>query len=205
MKIAGRYMGDIAKKAAMNPYTSAAGLGGLAAGGATLGNIVSGEAADEGAGRLALEALGAGALGAYVGSQIPAAKANVMQAKRRAAQSLRDSGAGQNVTVDPTTGKAYKTVGVAENAGELRDAARQMMKGADIGLAGSTALATLGAGGLGGMLGGGVANVGQLVGIPGLTQDQAMQMAAQQAINPEGYGSSNSQGARYKAPTTQYV
>jgi hypothetical protein len=69
MKIAGRYMGDIARKGAMNPYISAAGLGGLTAGAATLGNIVSGEAADEGAGRLGLEALGAGALGAYVGSR----------------------------------------------------------------------------------------------------------------------------------------
>jgi hypothetical protein len=63
----------------------------------------------------------------------------------------------------------------------------------------------LAAGGIGGMLGGGVANVGQMVGIPGMEQDQMMQLAAQQALDPESYGSSNSPGARYKAPTMQYM
>ena len=55
----------------------------------------------------------------------------------------------------------------------------------------------LGAGGLGGLLGGGVANTGDLVGIPGLQQAAPM--------DPESYGSSNSMGARYKQPTMQYV
>ena len=63
----------------------------------------------------------------------------------------------------------------------------------------------LSAGGIGGMLGGGLANVGQLVGIPGMEQGQMMQLAAQQALDPESYGSSNSLDARYKAPTMQYV
>ena len=57
--------------------------------------------------------------------------------------------------------------------------------------------AGLGAGGLGGLAGGGVANVGQMVGIPGLQQQAPM--------DPESYGSSNSMGARYKQPTMQYV
>ena len=69
--LAGRYMGDVVKKAALNPYISALGVGGLAAGGATLGNLISGEAAEEGPGRLGLEALGAGALGAVLGASIP--------------------------------------------------------------------------------------------------------------------------------------
>ncbi len=55
----------------------------------------------------------------------------------------------------------------------------------------------LGAGGLGGLVGGGVANAGNLVGIPGLQQGGP--------VDPESYGSSNSPGARYKAPTMQYM
>jgi hypothetical protein len=50
-----------------------------------------------------------------------------------------------------------------------------------------------------------LANVGQMVGIPGMEQGQMMQLAAQQALDPESYGSSNSPGARYKAPTMQYM
>jgi hypothetical protein len=205
MKIAGRYMGDIARKGAMNPYISAAGLGGLTAGAATLGNIVSGEAADEGAGRLGLEALGAGALGAYVGSRIPGNLAQLRGMRRAAATDLRGKGAGRNITVDPSTGQAYQTVGVNPEAAQMREDYLKGSSALNRGFQGGTALSALAAGGIGGMLGGGVANVGQMVGIPGMEQDQMMQLAAQQALDPESYGSSNSPGARYKAPTMQYM
>ena len=205
MKIAGRYMGDIMRKASMNPYVSAAGIGGLAAGGATLGNIVFGEAAEEGPGRLGLEALGAGALGAALGYQVPALHAARRGILRGGAENLAREGAGKRVKVDPSTGQVYTEIGNSADSVESRKAYLQQAKlGRAIDKAGIGAY-TLGAGALGGMIGGGVANVGQLVGIPGLQQDAAMQMAAQQAIDPESYGSSNSAGARYKAPTTQYV
>ena len=72
-------------------------------------------------------------------------------------------------------------------------AANAVKRGAELGI-GAMAL---GAGGLGGLVGGGVSNVGELAGIPGLQQNMPM--------DPEAYGSSNSAGARYKAPTMQYV
>jgi hypothetical protein len=205
MKIAGRYMGDIMRKASMNPYVSAAGIGGLAAGGATLGNIVFGEAAEEGPGRLGLEALGAGALGAALGAKLPAAYASARGRRRQVAEALAQEGAGRRAKIDPSTGQVYTEVGVSPDAKQAREAflrSAKISKGID---QASLGMGILGAGALGGMIGGGVANVGQLVGIPGLQQDAAMQMAAQQAIDPESYGSSNSAGARYKAPTTQYV
>jgi hypothetical protein len=156
MMIAGRYMGDIARKGAMNPYISAAGLGGLTAGAATLGNIVSGEAADEGAGRLGLEALGAGALGAYVGSRIPGNLAQLRGMRRAAATDLRGKGAGRNITVDPSTGQAYQTVGVNPEAAQMREDYLKGSSALNRGFQGGTALSALAAGGIGGMLGGGV-------------------------------------------------
>lgn len=72
-------------------------------------------------------------------------------------------------------------------------AANLYKRGAELGVGAMT----LGAGGLGGLVGGGVSNVGDLAGIPGLQQNMP--------IDPESYGSSNSPGARYKAPTMQYV
>jgi hypothetical protein len=77
---------------------------------------------------------------------------------------------------------------------DLKTSARRVQTG--INTAGIP-LALTAAGGLGGMLGGGVGNVGQLVGIPGLQQGMP--------VDPESYGSSNSPGARYKAPTMQYM
>jgi hypothetical protein len=53
------------------------------------------------------------------------------------------------------------------------------------------------AGGLGGLVGGGIANAGDLVGIPGFQQGGP--------VDPESYGSSNSAGARTKASTLQYM
>jgi hypothetical protein len=78
---------------------------------------------------------------------------------------------------------------------DLQDprAVNAIKRGAELGIGAMT----LGAGGLGGLVGGGVSNVGELAGIPGFQQNMPM--------DPEAYGSSNSAGARYKAPTMQYV
>lgn len=139
------------------------GVGALTAGASTLGNIVTGQAKDKGPGRVALEALGAGALGGAFGRRLPATNASVME--------MLDQ---SPMYQDPRARMLGK-----------RGAEAAIVAGA------------LGAGGLGGLLGGGVANTGDLVGIPGLQQAAPM--------DPESYGSSNSMGARYKQPTMQYV
>lgn len=139
------------------------GVGALTAGASTLGNIVTGQAKDKGPGRVALEALGAGALGGAFGRRLPASNASVME--------MLDQ---SPMYQDPRARMLGK-----------RGAEAAIVAGA------------LGAGGLGGLLGGGVANTGDLVGIPGLQQAAPM--------DPESYGSSNSMGARYKQPTMQYV
>ena len=67
--LAGRFLNSVSS----SPLQSAA-AGGLASAGLSVGgNLVSEEGRDKGAARIALEALGAGALGAGVGSQIPEA------------------------------------------------------------------------------------------------------------------------------------
>ena len=58
-------------------------------------------------------------------------------------------------------------------------------------------LAIVGAGGLGGMAGGGIANTASALGIPGLQQNMP--------IDPESYSSSNTQMARMGVPTMQYM
>ena len=69
---------------------------------------------------------------------------------------------------------------------------------AAVGLPTATALA-----GLGGVAAGAIPGT---LGVPGFNQQQAMQMQMQEnVVDPEEYGSSNSAGARYKAPTLQYV
>ena len=188
MNIAGKYMRGIRN----NPVKSAVAGGLGAAGAATLGNLISGEAQEEGPGRTVLEALGAGAVGAAVGSRLPAVKK--AYTKGAAGQRM-----GENLAGMARAGMI--------NESNVEDIARIGKLGVEmaprIGQGISTGM-LLGAGSLGGMLGGGVANVGNMAGISGLQQAQDMQMLAQ-SIDPESYGSSNSAGARYKAPTTQYV
>jgi hypothetical protein len=55
--------------------------------------------------------------------------------------------------------------------------------------------------GLGGVAAGAVPGS---LGVPGFQQQQVMQMQ-DNVVDPEEYGSSNSAGARYKAPTLQYL
>ena len=139
------------------------GIGALAAGASTLGNVVSGQALEKGPGRVALEALGAGALGGAFGRRLPAHDALINQ--------------------------------FLDEHPLYRNPRARML--GERGAEAAILAAGLGVGALGGLAGGGVANVGQLVGIPGLQQQAPM--------DPESYGSSNSMGARYKQPTMQYV
>ena len=208
IKLAGKYANAISR----NPVASAVAGGLGAAGLASLGNVVSGEAQEEGAGRLGLEALGAGAAGALMGSQIPGIRGKAVKAMRDLGNvSLGNPGAtARRANMSDADVKTAETVrdflnsAVREGVdpGTLRRDLKESLRRTQgvINTAGIP-LGLTAAGAAGGMLGGGVANVGQLVGIPGLTQDQAMQMAAQQALDPEGYGSGNSPGARHKAPT----
>ena len=174
MKIAGKYMRGIRN----NPVKSAVAGGLGAAGAATLGNLISGEAQEEGPGRTVLEALGAGALGAAAGSYLPAIK----KAYTKGAAGKR---MGENIA-------GMARAGMIDES-NIEDIARIGKLGVEmaprIGQGLSTA-ALLGAGGLGGLYGGGVANVGNMAGISGLQQAQDMQMLAQ-SIDPESYGSSN--------------
>lgn len=203
INLAGKYANSLFK----NPAASAVAGGLGAAGLATLGNITSGEANQEASGRMGLEALGAGALGAVVGSQIPGLRG-------MATTGLRNLG---NVVLKgpgAAARKARMSEGDIRNAEFARDMLREAYgQGADpeqlrqqlkSSLRGSQALINtagipLGltaAGALGGMVGGGIANAGGMVGIPGLQQV---------AMNPEEPGSSNTTGARNMRPTMQYI
>jgi hypothetical protein len=100
---------------AMNPALSTLGAGAAAAGLATLGNVVTGQAQEKSPGRLIAEALGAGALGAGVGATLGPGYMNRL------------------VKAGSTSPKAEFALG--------------------------TGIGVLGAGGLGGAIGGGVMNV----------------------------------------------
>jgi hypothetical protein len=204
LNLAGKY----AKLISGNPGMSAVAGGLGAAGLATLGNVVTGQAQEEAPGRLGMEALGAGAAGALLGTQIPGLR-------NRATTAMRNLGAVVMENPGSQARKAKMSANEIKNSEAIRDMLRgAAAAGADpskvrdqfkTGLRGSQALVnTAGipigltmAGGLGGLVGGGIANAGDLVGIPGFQQGGP--------VDPESYGSSNSPGARYKAPTMQYM
>ncbi len=106
--------------------------------------------------------------------------------RRKAANVAADvvSAADTRLFGDPTAGVSaaipFPTQGVQRNIG----------KGIAAGLVPASALAA----GVGGMA---AAQIPGALGVPGFVQ--------QPALDPESYGSSNSLGARYKAPTMQYV
>jgi hypothetical protein len=203
IKLAGKYANSISR----NPVASAVAGGLGAAGLATLGNVVSGQATEEGPARLGIEALGAGALGAALGTQIPGLRGKAAAAMRNiGAVSLENPGAvARREQMSPRDIQAAEftrdLLNSAVRGGEDPTALRNSLKTsarrgqAVINTAGIP-IALTAAGGLGGILGGGAANIAQLVGIPGLEQT---------AVDPESYGSSNSPGARYKEPTMQYM
>jgi len=148
MKLAGKFDPLLARgkaaltNAAMNPALSTLGAGAAAAGLATLGNVVTGQAQEKSPGRLIAEALGAGALGAGVGATLGPGYMNRL------------------VKAGSTSPKAEFALG--------------------------TGIGVLGAGALGGTIGGGVMNVIQ-------------------GEDPERYGSSNTLMARTATPTLQYM
>lgn len=191
LKLAGRYAGNLANKIRTTPLYSTLAGAGLAGGLATAGNILSGEAEQEGPGRLAAEAIGAGALGGLVGHRMAAVRPSLYGLKRAMAEGLREAGAGQRAT---GTGME---VGASPGSQELRQKVLDAMTGINRAYAGISVPSLLGAGALGGMIGGGVSNVGQMVGIPELNSNTI--------TDPELVGSSNTQMARMSTPTLRYI
>ena len=155
-----------------SPELSAIAMGTGAAGAATLGNIVSGEAQGEGPGRSILEALGAGALGAAVGSQVP-------QLRIATKQSLNDWRTKQKNVANAAKPKEGTSIPFMDEVNAKYGGRNAHL----IGAAGTIGLGTLAAGGLGGQIGGGNANIGNMLGIAGMQPNTI--------VDPEAYGSSN--------------
>jgi hypothetical protein len=196
--LAGKYVNIISK----NPVASAVAGGLGAAGLATVGNLVSGQAKEEAPGRLGLEALGAGALGAALGTQIPGLRRRAATAIRNiGAVSLQNPGAvARRAQMSPA--EIYsatlardllnETVRSGVNPAELSSAFKTTARrGQAIINTAGIPIALTAAGGLGGMIGGGVSNVANTLGLPGFGQ----------TINPESYDSSNSPAARQQLTT----
>lgn len=206
--LAGKYAQAI--QGAISPVNTAQyaplAYGLIGAGGSVAGNVMSGEEKDPG--RILAEAAGAGGLSALAGRSIGqaglglqkarAAQAPVMQAMDKAAVAYANRASNAARAGAPATAAASKrqVLNVVENmaAGEqaMKDLTRDVRVKQGLYMGGMAGLA-----GLGGMVGGGVSNVAQSMGIPGFQQNMP--------VDPESYGSSNSAGARYKTPTTQYI
>jgi len=202
LNLAGKYANVISR----NPVASAVAGGLGAAGLATLGNLVSAQAEEKAPGRLGLEALGAGALGAALGTQIPGLRGRAASAMRNiGAVSLQNPGAvARRAQMSPAEIQSAEfsrdllnaAVRSGEDPAKLRsDLKTTARRGQAVINTAGIPLALTAAGGLGGMVGGGISNVAAGLGLPGFTQ----------GVDPESYGSSNSEGARYKVPTTQYM
>lgn len=169
-----------------NPAASMALGGGIAAGASLLGN----QGEDKSAGRQALEALGAGALGAGVGRMLPAVYARSAQRATAAGRNFTDEMQG----VQSPMGERERATAQARATGArgLMDAGvsqEDVAKAAAMGIRGAQALTNVGAAvgglglatGLGGAIGGGVANIGNMAGL---------------GIDPESPGSSNTTNSR---------
>jgi hypothetical protein len=204
VKLAGKYANVISR----NPIASAVAGGLGAAGLATLGNVLSGEAQTEQGGRLGLEAVGAGALGAVLGAQIPALRGKASQLYRNIGNvSLENPGAvARKAQMSPREiqqaefmrdilNETVKTGVVSPQ--QMRDDIKTSLKRSQAGInAGVIPAGVLAAGALGGMTGGGIANLAAGMGLPGM------------GIDPEGYGSNNTPSAQFgvkSLASTQYV
>jgi hypothetical protein len=191
MQLAGRWL----NQATLNPIASGLGVGAATAGAATLGNVLSGEAGREGGGRVTLEALGAGALGGIMGSQIPYARGLQRKWRKDVAQKVANqtgyttdqgrvvnpghkkfSTLGNDGTGKETTTRPSEYQKIVDDAKEMMDLQHKIGWG-------GTVIQGIGLGGLGGMIGGGVSNIGNMAGIGGLQQNTI--------VDPEAYGSSN--------------
>lgn len=177
-QLAGRFLNDITS----SPLQSAVAGGLTTAGLSVGGNLASEEGREKGAARIALEALGAGALGAGVGSQIPAIKKATTPTAADEYLNMRFARGKANRAAEP---KKPLTAEQLSQAARLIDMAAKAAP-----YAGGAAVGTglLAAGGLGGQIGGGVANLGNMAGL---------------AIDPESPGSSNTQGSRMSMQTQQ--
>ena len=164
--IAGKYAQLMA-----NPAASMALGGGIAAGASLLGNQGEGKSV----GRQALEALGAGALGAGVGRMLPTVSRNAANQKARFVEGLQTEGSKVQRAVKGAYDRKLRPdeVEAIINAG-IGGVQAATNAGAVIGGLG---LAT----GLGGAIGGGVANIGNMAGL---------------GIDPESPGSSNTTNSR---------
>jgi len=204
LNLAGKYANVISR----NPVASAVAGGLGAAGLATLGNIVSGQAAEEGPARMGLEALGAGALGAALGTQIPGLRGKAARAMQGVgAVSLENPGAvARRAKMSPIEiqqaelARDLLNAAVREgaNPAELRrDLKTSARRGQALINTAGIPIALTTAGGFGGMLGGGTSNIAQFVGVPGFQQNTIP--------DPELATSSNTQMARSYTPTLKYL
>jgi len=184
MQLAGKYLQKANQKIKPllnDPGNATVAAGAAGAGLATLGNITSGEASQEGPGRLLLEAANAALVAGAAGSAIPSMRR--LLSKRTIAENLRAEdmgkrGTGQGVEL----GAKFST----PEGTKMRESANRYAKAIPYaqGVAGAGLIA--GAGGLGGLSGGGSANFYQSMGVPGF----------QNAIDPELPGSSNTINSR---------
>ena len=172
MQLAGRFAKELLERPAALMATGGLGAAGLA----TLGNVASGQAEYESPVRMGLEALGAGALGALAARSAPAL------VKRYGKEA-----AGERA-LKAITNPKVKAEGAKLNPAQLKAAEDQLINAASLyqnaapyigGVYGTGLM--LGAGGLGGQIGGGVANIGNMAGL---------------AIDPEAPGSSNTMNSR---------
>ena len=155
--LAGKYIRGIAN----SPVGSAVAGGAAAAGLSALGNVGS----DKPSERIAAEALGAGALGAIAGSRVPAIRKGV--SKKNVGNAVGQAMSDVYNTVPMSNEEAYKFAQIGKG----------VVNAAPYGAGAIAAGGIAAAGGLGGQVGGGVANL--------------------MGIDPENPGSSNTMGARY--------
>ena len=181
-KLAGKY-GQLMDQAAANPAAAsaigAAGALGLGAAGSLVGNLVDAEQG-EGPLRLLTEAVNAGVSAAPLG-----------------ALALGAAGINRRFATNPAAYQEYAQL-FRDSSGMVNtsklDQALQRMKYTPAASAAAIPLAA----GFGGLMGGGTSNMYASMGIPGFNPGTIP--------NPEDPSlSSNSEGARYKAPTTQYA
>lgn len=184
MQLAGKYLQKANQKIKPllnDPGQAALASGAAAAGLATLGNIASGEAAQEGPGRLLLEASNAAVLGGLGGAAIPSMRRLI--SKRTIAENLRNADMGQRATGQ---GMEIGAQAGTPKGVQMRKEANAMIGAVPYAQGALGAGMVAATGGLGGMVGGGGANLYQAMGVPGF----------QDAIDPELPGSSNTMNSR---------
>jgi hypothetical protein len=178
----------------------------IGAGGSVAGNVMSGEEKDPG--RIIAEAAGAGGLSALAGRSIGRAGQGLQMARPMVTSGLMsmDQAAIEYATRARNAAKAgasstaaasrQQLSNIVENmaAGEkaMKDFTRDTRLTQGLYMGGMAGLA-----GLGGMVGGGVSNAAQAIGIPGLNENVI--------TDPEYPGSSNTNMARSSTPTLRYL